>query len=169
MVTAIALVVAIPIGLACAIYLSEYASPRVRKTIKPVLEVLAGVPTVVFGFFALTFFTPTILRDLLHLEVGIFNALSAGIVMGIMVVPTIASVAEDSMSAVPAALREGAYGLGASKRQVAVRVVFPRRCRASSPRSSSARRAPSARRSSSSSPAARSPRTSSTSPSRWRR
>ena len=125
MVTAIALVVAIPLGLLSAIYLSEYASPRVRKVVKSALEVLAGVPTVVFGYFALTFFTPTILRDLLHMDVSIFNAMSAGIVMGIMVLPTIASVAEDAMSAVPAALREGAYGLGASRRQVATRVVFP--------------------------------------------
>jgi phosphate transport system permease protein len=123
--TGIAMLVATPLGLGAAVYLSEYAHPRVRKTLKPALEVLAGVPTIVFGYFALTFFTPTILRDLLHMEVDIFNVLAAGIVMGFMIVPTIASVAEDAMSAVPQALREGAYGLGASKLQVSVRVVFP--------------------------------------------
>jgi phosphate transport system permease protein len=125
LITFIALVVATPLGLGAAIYLSEYANPRTRKVLKPVLEVLAGVPTIVFGYFALTFFTPTILQDLLGLEVNIFNALSAGIIMGFMVIPTIASVAEDAMSAVPQSLREGAYGLGASKLQVSLRVVFP--------------------------------------------
>jgi len=125
LITAIALVVAAPLGLGAAIYLSEYARPRVRKTIKPVLELLAGVPTIVFGYFALTYFTPNILQDLLHLEVNIFNALSAGIIMGFMIIPTVASVAEDAMSAVPHSLREGAYGLGASKLQVSLRVVLP--------------------------------------------
>lgn len=125
LVTLIALVVAIPLGLAAAIYLSEYASQRTRKTLKPVLELLAGVPTVVFGYFALTFVTPKIFNDLLGLDVPVFNALSGGIVMGFMVLPTIASLAEDAMSAVPASLREGAYGLGANRMQVAVRVVFP--------------------------------------------
>jgi phosphate transport system permease protein len=90
-----------------------------------VLEVLAGVPTIVFGYFALTFFTPEILNGLFGLDVDIFNALSPGLVMGLLVLPTIASVAEDAMSAVPASLREGAFGLGASKLQVALRVVFP--------------------------------------------
>jgi phosphate transport system permease protein len=89
------------------------------------LEVLAGVPTIVFGYFALTFFTPEILRDLFGLKVGVFNGLSAGIIMGLLVLPTIASVAEDAMSAVPASLREGAFGLGASKLQVSLRIVFP--------------------------------------------
>lgn len=121
----IALVVAVPLGLLSAIFLSEYASPRLRKVVKPVLELLAGVPTIVFGFFALTFFTPEILKGLLNLEVNTFNGLGAGIVLGFLVLPTIASVAEDAMSAVPRALREGAFGLGANKRQVAVRVVFP--------------------------------------------
>jgi phosphate transport system permease protein len=125
LITAIALVVAAPLGLGAAIYLSEYARPRVRKAIKPVLEVLAGVPTIVFGYFALTFFTPNVLQDLLHLKVNIFNALAAGIIMGFMVLPTVASVAEDAMSAVPQSLREGAYGLGASKLHVSLRVVFP--------------------------------------------
>ena len=124
LITGIAICVAIPIGLASAIYLSEYASPRVRKVIKPILEVLVGVPTVVFGYFALTFVTPEILQAL-GIEVKGFNALSAGLVMGIMIVPTIASISEDAMRAVPQGLREGAYGLGSTKRQVATRVVFP--------------------------------------------
>lgn len=125
LITGIALAVAVPLGLGSAIYLSEYASPRVRKTLKPILELLAGVPTIVFGYFALTFFTPTILQDILHMEVSVFNALSAGIIMGFMVVPTIASVAEDAMSAVPRSLREGSFGLGASRLQTSLRVVFP--------------------------------------------
>jgi phosphate transport system permease protein len=125
LITGIALVVAAPLGLGSAIYLSEYARPRTRKVIKPILELLAGVPTIVFGYFALTFFTPNILQDLLHVKVNIFNALAAGIIMGFMIIPTVASVAEDAMSAVPQSLREGAYGLGASKLQVSTRVVFP--------------------------------------------
>ncbi|HXF00483.1 MAG TPA: phosphate ABC transporter permease subunit PstC [Solirubrobacterales bacterium] len=125
LVTAIAIVVAIPVGLGSAIYLSEYAKPRTRRMIKPVLEVLVGVPTVVLGFFALTFVTPTIVHDFLGLDVQVFNALSAGLVMGIMIVPTIASVSEDAMSAVPVALREGAFGLGSSKLQTSTRVVAP--------------------------------------------
>jgi phosphate transport system permease protein len=125
LITAIALLVAIPLGLGAAIYLAEYATPRVRKTVKPVLELLAGVPTIVFGYFALTFFTPEILRGALNMDVQVFNALAAGIIMGFMVVPTIASVSEDAMSAVPSALREGAFGLGATKLQVSTRVVFP--------------------------------------------
>ena len=103
LVTGIAVLVAIPVGLGSAIYLAEYASPRARRVVKPVLEVLVGVPTVVLGFFALTFVTPTLLNDVLGLNVGVFNALSAGVVMGIMIVPTIASVSEDAMSAVPEA------------------------------------------------------------------
>jgi phosphate transport system permease protein len=120
----IALAVAVPLGLLCAIYLSEYAPPRIRKTIKPVLELLAGVPTIVFGYFALTFFTPAILQAL-GVEVGVYNALSAGLIMGLLVLPTIASIAEDAMSAVPQSLREGAFGLGANRMQVALRIVFP--------------------------------------------
>src|SRR5688572_21456570 len=116
---------AVPIGLGSAIYLAEYAPPRVRKTVKPVLETLAGVPTIVFGYFALTFFTPEILRGVLNVQVNQFNALAAGIIMGFLVLPTIASVAEDAMSAVPAALREGAFGMGATKLQVSTRIVFP--------------------------------------------
>jgi phosphate transport system permease protein len=121
----IALAVAVPLGLLSAIYLAEYAPPRVRKTVKPVLETLAGVPTIVFGYFALTFFTPEILRNVLSIQVNQFNALAAGIIMGFLVLPTIASVAEDAMSAVPAALREGAFGMGATKLQVSLRIVFP--------------------------------------------
>ena len=123
LVTAIAMVVAVPLGLATAMYLSEYAPTRVRSTLKPVLEVLAGVPTVVLGFFALTFMTP-LLRTLLGAEtVEIFNVASAGIVVGIMIIPTVASLSEDAMSAVPMALREAAYGLGATKRVVSLRVI----------------------------------------------
>jgi phosphate transport system permease protein len=123
--TAIAMVVAIPLGLGAAVYLSEYAHPRVRKAVKPALELLAGIPTIVFGYFALTFFTPQILRDLLHLHVGIFNALAAGIIIGFLIIPIVASISEDAMRSVPQALREGAFGLGASKLQVTARVVFP--------------------------------------------
>ncbi len=125
LITGIALLVAVPLGLGSAVYLSEYASPRLRRTVKPVLEMTAGVPTIVFGYFALTFFTPNILKDIVTLELGVFNALSAAIIMGFMVVPTIASVSEDAMSAVPASLREGSYGLGATKFQTSTRVVFP--------------------------------------------
>ncbi|MDQ3631738.1 MAG: phosphate ABC transporter permease subunit PstC [Actinomycetota bacterium] len=121
--TVIGLLVAIPVGLGVGIYLAEYAGPRIRKVFKPVVELLAGIPTIVFGFFALTFFTP-LLKDL-GIEVQIFNGLSAAIILGILVVPTIASVAEDALSSVPQALREGAFGLGAAKWQVVVRVVFP--------------------------------------------
>jgi phosphate transport system permease protein len=123
--TAIALVVAIPLGLGAAVYLSEYSRPRVRKVVKPTLELLAGIPTIVFGYFALTFFTPEILRGFFNLQVGIFNALAAGIIIGFLIIPIVASISEDSMRSVPQALREGAFGLGASKLQVTVRVVFP--------------------------------------------
>ncbi len=116
---------AVPLGLGSAIYLSEYATPRVRKTLKPALELLAGVPTIVFGYFALTFFTPSVLKDVAHLEIGVFNVLSAAVIMGFMVVPTIASVSEDAMSAVPQSLREGSFGLGATRLQTSLRVVFP--------------------------------------------
>lgn len=126
MITAIALVVAMPLGLGAAIYLSEYAADRTRKVLKPVLEVLAGVPTVVYGFFALKGITP-FLRDIWPVGPGpeIFNALVAGIAMGIMIIPTIASLSEDAMSAVPRSLRDGAYALGSSKMLVATRVVVP--------------------------------------------
>jgi phosphate transport system permease protein len=125
LVSAIALLVAIPVGLGAAVYLAEYASPRVRRTVKPVLELLAGVPTIVFGYFALLFFTPEVLKPLFGEPLSGFNALSAGVIMGFMVVPTIASVSEDAMSAVPASLREGGFGLGGTKLQISTRVVFP--------------------------------------------
>ncbi|GGY40977.1 phosphate ABC transporter permease subunit PstC [Streptomyces djakartensis] len=125
-VTAIALVVAVPLGLGAAVYLSEYARPRVRSFFKPVLEVLAGIPTVVYGFFALQAITP-LLQDIWPGGRGpeVFNALSAGFVMGIMIIPTIASLSEDAMNAVPNDLRDGGFALGSSRMQVATRVVFP--------------------------------------------
>ncbi|GEK32067.1 phosphate transport system permease protein [Kurthia zopfii] len=122
-VTGIAMIVAVPLGLAAAIYLSEYASERVRKTIKPVLEVLAGVPTIVYGFFALTFVTPLLQEIIPGLK--IFNAISPGIVVGIMILPTIASLSEDAMSSVPNSMREGALALGSTKLEVALKVVLP--------------------------------------------
>jgi phosphate transport system permease protein len=122
-VTAVACVVAVPFGLGSAIFLSEYARPRVRGILKPSLEILAGIPTVVFGYFALTFVTP-LLRDI-GIQVEIFNGLSAGLVMGVMLIPTIASLSEDAMQGVPNALRDGAYALGSNKLQVATRVVVP--------------------------------------------
>lgn len=118
-----AAVIAIPLGLGAAIYLSEYASRRVRGILKPALEILAGVPTVVYGFFALTFVTP-MLRQIWP-QTEIFNAASASIVMGVMIIPLVASLSEDAMSAVPRALREGAYALGATKLEVSVRTVLP--------------------------------------------
>jgi phosphate transport system permease protein len=122
--TAIAMAVALPVGLLAAIYLSEYASVSLRRWLKPALEILAGVPTIVYGYFALTFVTP-FLRDTLLPSLAIFNALSAGLVMGVMIIPTIASVSEDAIYAVPRSLREGAYALGATKREVATKVVVP--------------------------------------------
>lgn len=123
--TAIALVTAIPLGLGAAVFLSEYARPRLRKILKPVLEVLAGVPTVVYGLFALQFVQGTVLRDLLHLPTGSFSVLAAGLVMGVMIVPTIASLSEDAMSAVPGSMRQGSAALGANRMQTSLRVVFP--------------------------------------------
>ena len=123
MIAALSMVVAVPFGLLSAIFLSEYAHPRVRAITKPILEVLAGIPTVVYGFFALFFITP-ILRTISD-DVGIFNALSAAIVMGVMIIPMVSSLSEDAMRAVPNALREGAYALGATKVEVATKVVVP--------------------------------------------
>ena len=123
LVSLIALLVAVPLGLGAATYLSEYCRPRARRVLKPLLEVLAGVPTVVYGYFALQAVTPALQTFLPNME--IFNALSAGLVMGIMIIPTIASLSEDAMRAVPQALREGAFGLGAGRRRVATRVVIP--------------------------------------------
>jgi phosphate transport system permease protein len=122
-VVACACVVCMPFGLGAAIYLSEYARPRVRAALKPILEVLAGIPTVVYGYFALTFVTP-LLQDI-GLPVGVFNALSAGVVMGVMLIPTVASLSEDAMAAVPRDLRDGAYALGSTKLQVSTRIVVP--------------------------------------------
>jgi phosphate transport system permease protein len=116
-------IVALPVGLAAAIYLSEYASDGVRKVLKPVLEILAGIPTVVYGFFALTFVTP-IIRSIWP-GTDVYNALSASIVVGIMIIPMVSSLSEDAMSAVPRVLREGAYALGATKFEVATRTVVP--------------------------------------------
>lgn len=123
LVAVIAMVVAIPIGLATAIYLSEYASDRARRIIKPILEVLAGIPTIVYGFFALTFITP-ILQKMIP-DLNFFNALSPGIVVGIMIIPMIASLSEDAMSAVPRSMREGALALGSTKLEVSLKVVLP--------------------------------------------
>ncbi|NJD18552.1 MAG: phosphate ABC transporter permease subunit PstC [Gemmatimonadetes bacterium] len=122
-VAAGAAVLAIPVGLLSAIYLSEYAGPRLRGVLKPVLEILAGIPTVVYGYFALTFITP-LLRTVFP-ATEIFNAAAAAIVVGIMIVPTVSSLSEDALRAVPTALREGAYGLGATKMEVSLRVVVP--------------------------------------------
>lgn len=123
--TAIAMAIAIPLGLAAAIYLSEYASKKMRNTLKPILEVLAGIPTIVYGYFALTFVTP-LLRSVFGNDiVEIYNTGSAGLVMGILILPLIASISEDALNAVPRALREAAYGLGATKLEVAVKIVLP--------------------------------------------
>lgn len=120
----IAILIAGPIGLGAAVYLSEYAAPRVRAVIKPILEILVGVPTVVFGYFALTFMTP-LLREIFGVQIQIYNMLSAGIVVGIMIIPTIASLSEDALSAVPRALREASYGLGATKLETIAKVLLP--------------------------------------------
>ena len=119
-----AILFAAPLGIATAIYLSEYASKRVRKFVKPTLEILAGIPTVVFGYFALNFITPNLLRNISQ-GCGIFNWASASVVVGLFILPIIASLSEDAMRAVPRSLREGAYGLGASRLKVATRVVVP--------------------------------------------
>jgi len=122
-VAAGAALLAIPVGLLSAIFLSEYAGHRLRGVLKPVLEILAGIPTVVYGYFALTFITP-LLRTV-YPATEIFNAASAAIVVGIMIVPTVSSLSEDALRAVPTALREGAYALGATKMEVSLRVVVP--------------------------------------------
>jgi len=124
LVAGIAMAVAAPLGLGVAIYLSEYARPGVRKTLKPVLELLAGIPSVVIGFFAISFITPEILQAIKS-DVAFFNLAAAGIGVGILTLPLVASVSEDAMRAVPQALREAAYGLGSRKMTVALRVVFP--------------------------------------------
>jgi phosphate transport system permease protein len=124
MATVIAIAVALPVGLLTAIYLSEYAPRSLRRWLKPALEILAGVPTVVYGYFALTFITP-FFRDSVFPGIGSFNALSAGLIMGVMIIPTVASVSEDAIYAVPRSLREGAYALGATRRETATRIVLP--------------------------------------------
>jgi phosphate transport system permease protein len=123
--TGLGLLVAVPLGLGSAIYLAEYASRRARRTIKPVLELLAGIPTIVLGYFALTWITPVLLQDVLGVKVQIFNALAAGLALGVMILPVVATLADDALRAVPDSLREGAFGLGAAKPQVVLRVVFP--------------------------------------------
>ena len=123
LVALIAAGTALIFGLGSAFYLSEYASRKVRKILKPFLEILAGIPTVVYGYFALTFVTPII--QFIFPETIIFNALSAGLVMGIMIIPMVSTLSEDAMNAVPMSLKEAAYGLGAKKYQVALRVIFP--------------------------------------------
>lgn len=121
----IGMLVALPLGLCIAIYLSEYATPRARKTLKPILELLAGVPTVVYGYFALTFVTP-IVRSIIGKDVvDIFNMASAGLVIGILILPLVASMSEDALSAVPRSLREAAYGLGATKLETALKIIVP--------------------------------------------
>jgi len=123
--TAIAMSIALPLGLAVAIYLSEYASPKARNLLKPTLEVLAGIPTVVYGYFALTFMTP-VLRSIFGRDVvDVYNMASGGLVMGILILPLITSMSEDALSAVPRALREGSYALGATKLETAIKVVVP--------------------------------------------
>lgn len=121
----IAMVVALPFGLSAAIYLSEYATSKVRIIIKPILEILAGVPTVVFGYFALTFMTPLLRIFLGNDNVQIYNMLSAGLVMGIMILPLVCSMSEDALHAVPRSLRDAAYGVGATKFETTMRVVVP--------------------------------------------
>ncbi|MEO5888102.1 MAG: phosphate ABC transporter permease subunit PstC [Anaerolineales bacterium] len=120
----IAILVSLPLGLAAALYLSEYASPKARSALKPILEILAGIPTVVYGYFALLFMTP-LLQIIFGEAVQVYNMLSAGIVMGIMILPLISSMSEDALSSVPRALREGAYAMGATKIETSLQVVLP--------------------------------------------
>ena len=126
LVAVIGLVIAIPLGLLAAVFLAEYASSRVRTVVKPILETIAGVPTIVLGFFGLNFIAPQILRPLLGQDnIGVFSALSGGIVVGLLITPLIASISEDAMRAVPRGLREGAYAMGATRFEVVRKVVFP--------------------------------------------
>jgi phosphate transport system permease protein len=125
MTTFFAMLIALPLGLGAAIYLSEYASQKARSILKPILEILAGVPTVVYGYFALNFMTP-LLRGLFgENNVQIYNTLSAGLVMGIMILPLVSSMSEDALSAVPRSLREAAYGLGATRFETAIKIIVP--------------------------------------------
>ena len=124
-VTAIALLVAVPLGLGAAMYLAEYAGPRTRRVLKPTVELLAGVPSVVYGFFVIAFVTPTLLQDILSMDVNFTNALGAGLVLGVMIIPTVASLSEDAMSAVPQTLRQGSFAMCANRMQTTLRVVLP--------------------------------------------
>jgi len=120
--------IAIPLGLSSAIYLSEYASTKLRNTLKPLIEILAGIPSIVYGYFAISFITPFIekfFEDFLGFDVSFFNALSASIVLAIMIIPTVTSISEDSMRAVPQSIKDGAYALGATKFEVATKIVVP--------------------------------------------
>ena len=126
LVSGLAIIIAIPLGLLAAVFLSEYATPRVRTIVKPILETIAGVPTIVLGFFGLNFIAPGILRPLLGPgNIGVFSALSGGIVVGLLITPLIASITEDSMRAVPRGLREAAFAMGATRFEVVRKVVFP--------------------------------------------
>jgi phosphate transport system permease protein len=125
MTTSIAMTVALPLGIMVAIYLSEYASPKARKILKPILELLAGIPTVVYGYFALTFLTPILRNTFGEDVVNIYNTAAAGLAMGILILPLISTMTEDALSTVPRSLREAAYGLGATKLEVAVKIVLP--------------------------------------------
>ena len=124
-VAGIGMLVATPLGLGAAIYLSEYASPRLRRTLKPILEILAGIPSEVLGYFALSFLSPTVVDSVCPGQTDVFNMAAAGIAVGILITPLIASVAEDALYAVPISLREASYGLGARKRATSLRIVFP--------------------------------------------
>ena len=123
--TLIGLLIAVPFGLGAAVYLSEYAGTRTRKVLKPVLELLAGIPSVVYGYFGLYFVAPDLLRGLMGVEIGTFSVLAAGLVLGVMIIPTVASLSEDALSAVPQSLRQGSYALGANKMRTTLRTVFP--------------------------------------------
>jgi phosphate transport system permease protein len=125
LVSVIGLVIAVPLGLLSAILLADYASPRVRNIVKPILETIAGIPTIVLGFFGLYFLSPKVLEPVFGEEIGAFSALAAGIVVGILITPLIASISEDAMTAVPRGMREGAYAMGATKFEVVRKVVFP--------------------------------------------
>ena len=129
MIAGIGGLIGLPIGLAAAIYLSEYAEPKVRRIIKPLLEILAGIPSVVYGYFALVFITPYVLRPIfqtmLGIDVDIFNAASAGIVVGVMIIPTVCSLSEDALRSVPQGLREAGYALGSTKFDVSLKIVVP--------------------------------------------
>lgn len=124
LVTAIAMLIATPLGLGTAIYLAEYANPRVRRVVKPIIEVLAGIPSIVIGFFAVAWIGPNIVQQL-YTEADVFSLAAAGLGVGVLVTPLVASVSEDAMRAVPQALREASYGMGARQKTTAIRVVFP--------------------------------------------